>query len=330
MRFAAFSGIAACIVGISCSLAPVTSAAQSCKCPKNPGPGGGVQCSKDQIATCDPSSGECNCVCDSVQPGKTKADYEAQIFSKVMHTKVDPADLSSRKYGGFVSSFRESSEDKGTFSFAKEAGAGPSHQVKVAVPEWLGEKLRGGVSIGPGGSATVNNNRGSIGGSLSAGPCSNVFNGGTNNQGTTNCELKPSWKLDQKKIDTLTSEFESNAPPGCVISVAGDSDSRDLAVQLCRIARVSNPQMPCMGPGLDSEVTTLDRAAVAGEVLGMGCYANTPGNPYLLAVQKALSAVDLSCEYKGVTFTAPASRQSLCVGGKGAVIVIGNMPAKAK
>ena len=122
MRFAAFGGIAACIVGISCSLAPVTSAAQSCKCPKNPGPGGGVQCSKDQIATCDPSSGECNCVCDSVQPGKTKADYEAQIFSKVMHTKVDPADLSSRKYGGFVSSFVRAPKTRGTFSSRKKPG----------------------------------------------------------------------------------------------------------------------------------------------------------------------------------------------------------------
>jgi hypothetical protein len=95
MRFAAFSRIAACIVGISCSFAPMTSPAQSCKCPKNPGPGGGVQCAKDQIATCDPSSGECNCTCDSVQAGKTKADYQAQIFSKVLHTKVDPDELSS-------------------------------------------------------------------------------------------------------------------------------------------------------------------------------------------------------------------------------------------
>jgi hypothetical protein len=200
----------------------------------------------------------------------------------------------------------------------------------VAVPDWLGEKLRGGVSIGPGGSATANNNSGSVGGSLSAGPCSNVFNGGTNNRGTTNCELRPSWKLDQTKIETLTSAFEANAPPGCVISVAGDSDSRDLAVQLCSTAKVSNPRMPCMGPGLDSDLTTLDRAAVAGEVLALGCYADTPFNPYLLAVQKALGTVGLSCEYKGATFTVPASRQSLCVGGKGAVIVVGKMPAKAK
>src|ERR1035441_156893 len=89
MRFAAFIRIAACIVGIICNFALMTSEAANCKCRKNPGPGGGVECAKDQIATCDATSGECNCTCDSVQPGKTKADYQAQMFSKVFHTKVD-------------------------------------------------------------------------------------------------------------------------------------------------------------------------------------------------------------------------------------------------
>jgi hypothetical protein len=62
----------------------------------------------------------------------------------------------------------------------------------------------------------------------------------------------------------------------------------------------------------------------------MGCYANKPDSPYLLAVQKALGTVDLSCEYKGVTFKVPASSISLCVGGEGTVIVVGNMPPKSK
>jgi hypothetical protein len=158
MRSAAFSRIAACIVAVSCGLAPITSRAQSCKCPRNPGLGGGVQCSKDQIAICDPSSGECNCTCDSVQPGKTKADYEAQIFSKVLNSKIDPADLSSPQNRIFVSSFRKSRDAKGTFSFDKEEGPAGRQEsqgrVKVGVPEWLEEVLssKGGVSVGPGAS----------------------------------------------------------------------------------------------------------------------------------------------------------------------------------
>lgn len=152
MKFAAFSRVAACIMGISCIFAPIASGAQSCKCPKNPGPGGGVQCAKDQIATCDPSSGECNCTCDSVQAGKTKAEYEAQIFSKVLHTKVDPAELSSPQLQGFVSSFRESAGGKGKFSFDKEAGSSRGQRIEVGVPDWVEEVLRGkgGISIGPG------------------------------------------------------------------------------------------------------------------------------------------------------------------------------------
>ncbi len=154
MRFAAFSRIAACIVAIICSFAPMTSEAADCRCRKNPGPGGGVQCAKDQIATCDGTSGECNCTCDSVQPGKAKADYQAQIFSKVLHTKVNPDELSSPQYQKYVSSFRKSGGDEGTFSFDKEAGASRGRQVTVGVPEWLEGVLagKGGVSIGPGAS----------------------------------------------------------------------------------------------------------------------------------------------------------------------------------
>ena len=154
MRFAAFSRIAACIVGIICSFAPMTSEAANCKCRKNPGPGGGVECARDQIATCDATSGEWHCTCDSVQPGKTKADYQAQMFSKVFHTKVDPDDLSSPQYQKYVSSFRKSAGDEGTFTFDKEAGASRGRQVTVGVPEWLEEVLggKGGVSIGPGAS----------------------------------------------------------------------------------------------------------------------------------------------------------------------------------
>jgi hypothetical protein len=91
-----------------------------------------------------------------VQAGKTKADYEAQIFSKVLHSKVDPADLSSPQYSRFVSSFRKSNEDKGTFSFDKSVGTGTGRQVKVGVPEWLEEVLsKGSPPIGPGASVQI-------------------------------------------------------------------------------------------------------------------------------------------------------------------------------
>jgi hypothetical protein len=130
----------------------MASQAANCKCPKAPGPGGGVQCAADEIATCDATTGECNCTCDSAKPGRTKAEYEAQIFSKVLHTKVDPAELSSPKYEKYMSSFRKSAGDEGTFSFDKEAGASRRSQVTVGVPDWIEKVLGGkrGVSIGPG------------------------------------------------------------------------------------------------------------------------------------------------------------------------------------
>jgi hypothetical protein len=176
MKFAAFRGIAVCIVWISCNIAPMLFAGESCKCPKNPGPGGGVQCAKDQIATCDPSSGECNCTCDSVQRGKSKEEYEALILSKVLKTEVDTGDLSSPQYDRFLSSFRKGG-NKGTFNFDKSViGNGQAARVQVGVPEWLESVIsgKGGVSIGPGatlqdcpngiciggensGTATVNN-----------------------------------------------------------------------------------------------------------------------------------------------------------------------------
>jgi hypothetical protein len=136
------------------------------------------------------------------------------------------------------------------------------------------------------------------------------------------------WKLEPAQIDTLTAAFKANVAPACVISAASDADSKDLAAQLCRIGRISNPPMMCVGPGLGSQVSTLDQAAVAGEVVGIGCYASQPNNRYLHAVQKSLATVDLPCEYKGVTFKA--GQIGVCVGGEGAVVVVGNLPPKSK
>jgi hypothetical protein len=155
MKCAAFKCLSVWIVGIGCSLTPTLLAAGDCKCPHNPGPGGGVQCAKDQIATCDPSSGECNCTCDSVERGKSKEEYEALILSRTLHTTVSAADLSSPQYHKLVSSFRKGEdEDQGTFYFEKETGSDRKARVKVGVPEWLESVLagKGAVLNGPGAS----------------------------------------------------------------------------------------------------------------------------------------------------------------------------------
>jgi len=155
MKCAAFKWLSVWIVGIGCSLAPTLLAAGDCKCPHNPGPGGGVQCAKDQIATCDPSSGECNCTCDSVERGKSKEEYEALILSRTLHTTVSPADLGSPEYHKLESSFRKGEdEDNGTFYFEKQAGSNRTARVKVGVPEWLASVLagKGAVVNGPGAS----------------------------------------------------------------------------------------------------------------------------------------------------------------------------------
>lgn len=177
---------------VAISLLPTVLVAQSCKCPKNPGPGGGVHCASNQIATCDPTSGECNCTCDSAEQGKTKEEYEAQIFSKVLHTEVNPNKLSDPQYKKFVSSFRKS-DGEGTFKFDKEGSPKGSRQVEVGVPGWLEDVLRskGGTSLGPGASLQNCPNGICIGGE----------NSGT---ATVNNFAPPERHLTPAQIDALT------------------------------------------------------------------------------------------------------------------------------
>lgn len=174
MKFAVSRNVTVFVAGIVFIFAPVLFGEESCKCPRSPGPGGGVQCAKNQVATCDPSSGECNCTCDSIEGGKSKDYYEALILSKTLHTAVEPTELSAPQYRKVMSSFRRGDE-KGTFRLDK-GGTGRSTEVNVGVPDWLDDVLvgKGGVSFGPGaglqncpngicitgnnnGSATVNN-----------------------------------------------------------------------------------------------------------------------------------------------------------------------------
>lgn len=218
MKLIALRKAAVCAIAISCSFLPTVLGAQSCKCPKNPGPGGGVHCASNQIATCDPTSGECNCTCDSAQQGKTKAEYEAQIFSQVLHKKVDPAELSSPEYEIPSASFRKAPQYKGTFSFdIEEPPAGRSQRpgkIRVGVPEWLEKVLEsnGGVSVGPGAllqncpdgrcnngnndanttsATTFGSNSPAVGSITQTGPCSVNQIGGTQNSASPNCTLSP-------------------------------------------------------------------------------------------------------------------------------------------
>jgi hypothetical protein len=163
-----------------------------------------------------------------------------------------------------------------------------------------------------------------VSGSVVAAPCSNVQIGGSGNQATTNCG-PITWKLDSKHLGDLTSIFQIKAHPSCVISAAGDSDSKDLARQLC-IAAGGTSRIICMGPGIGGYMSALEDAASSGDVLGLGCYADSPNNPSLISVQNSLSEVGLACAYKGVTFTT--NNASFCTRNTGTVVVVGSMPAK--
>jgi hypothetical protein len=141
MKLAVIKALGVCVVAISCNFTSMLFAAENCRCPKNPGPGGGVQCAKDQLATCDPSTGECNCTCDSVQRGKTKEEYQSLIFSRVLNKRVEPFDMHSPEYQKLNSSFSKS-ESNGTFYLSKKAQDGRTVQVTIGVPEWLVGELR--------------------------------------------------------------------------------------------------------------------------------------------------------------------------------------------
>jgi hypothetical protein len=150
--------------------------------------------------------------------------------------------------------------------------------------------------------------------------------GGSGNQATANCGAA-TWKLDDSHFDALASGFKRNARPSCVISAASDSDSQALARQLCNAARGGGPS-DCIGPGLGNYISPLEEAATSGEVIGLACYADNPKNTSFVSIQESLSEVDLECEYKQATFTVHGVR--FCAGGKGTVVVVGNMPAKKR
>jgi len=170
MKSAAFKRIAICAVGVSLNLGTTLSRASSCKCPKPPG--GGVQCTDNQIAKCDPRYGECNCSCVSVTREKTPAEYEALILSSVFGTEVKPAEISDEYRGLGFRQNKPQSNDKGEITFSLDFSKAPhlhfgdsgnlkdalrlqeASKVKLGLPGWLGDLLiaKGGVSVGPGAS----------------------------------------------------------------------------------------------------------------------------------------------------------------------------------
>ena len=93
MKSVATKTLGMCAVVISL-LVSTSFADEDCRCPAKPnGPGGGVKCAKGQMATCDPSSGECNCYCTSVQQGASKAEYISLILSQWQQATVEPSEL---------------------------------------------------------------------------------------------------------------------------------------------------------------------------------------------------------------------------------------------
>ena len=121
------------------ALAPLLAVSQECHCPKPPG--GGVTCSKDQIAVCDPSTGECNCKCRSVTKGKSKDEYISLIFSAALEKSVEPTDLFVPKFQDLTSRFLKS-EKEGMFFVQKKMDDGKTVQVRIGVPEWLAIELK--------------------------------------------------------------------------------------------------------------------------------------------------------------------------------------------
>ena len=127
------------MIVIGVALAPLLSVSQECRCSKPPG--GGVRCSKDQIAVCDPSTGECNCTCRSVTKGKSKDEYISLIFSAALEKSVEPTDLLRPKFQDLTSRFLKS-EKEGMFFVEKKTDDGRTVQVGIGVPNWLASELK--------------------------------------------------------------------------------------------------------------------------------------------------------------------------------------------
>lgn len=116
-------------------------ASQKCECPSKPdGPGGGVKCEADQMATCDPSKGECNCTCDSVERGRTREQYFAIMLSKAFGESVTTLDLSQRKYKDPIDAFMLSA-DQGKFRVPK-GDVDRFEIVIVSPPRWVLDILK--------------------------------------------------------------------------------------------------------------------------------------------------------------------------------------------
>jgi|HubBroStandDraft_5_1064220.scaffolds.fasta_scaffold40673_2 hypothetical protein len=154
--------------------------------------------------------------------------------------------------------------------------------------------------------------------SASQGPCSSLQVGGSHNQSTVNCGPL-SWKLSESNLKKL-----DDFAPNCVVSVATESDSKDLAVQLCSAGKDNHPRL-CEGSGFGTLSSPQLNSTNDGGVVGLGCYGSDPEGVSLHAVQTSLKLVGLQCDYKGAYFIAPPI--GFCTGMK-AVVAIGNMPSK--
>lgn len=121
-------------------------AAEKCDCPSPPG--GGVQCTKGQIATCDPTKGVCNCKCEDVPKGKSNDEYFSIIFSTALDHYVEPTDLSKPQFQALSRKFIDS-ERNGMFYVSKKNNRGETVDVTIGLPDWLAGELKAGWGPGP-------------------------------------------------------------------------------------------------------------------------------------------------------------------------------------
>jgi hypothetical protein len=123
------------------SSAALLLAAEKCNCPEPPG--GGVKCTKGQIATCDPSKGVCDCTCDDAPKGKSRDEYLSIIFSRALDGKVKPTDLGKPEFQDLSKKFVDS-ETNGTFFILRKTDEGKTVRVTIGVPDWLVGQLKEG------------------------------------------------------------------------------------------------------------------------------------------------------------------------------------------
>jgi len=166
-------------------------------------------------------------------------------------------------------------------------------------------------------SQTANgNDNAQVGGSVTAGPCSNVQIGGSGNTATTNC-IPPSRVMSDNNLAEFKDKLKDSQQGIIRVVLGGSSDDvMPLAQQICSAAKDAKWGYACphgrnsiMGRQVEEE--------------GLKCYSQDWGAPDALAFQKAAKAANLSCIYIPQAFDFGGIP---IMGTSGVTIVIGRQP----